>query len=337
MVAIVIGAVLLGGAISLFITNRETYNVTSDLARVQESARFAVDMMVSDLRMAGYFGCVDDVNRVTESATVVAGADALWSLAGGAALEGVDNYAAADTFAPSGSAVPDNPTDDAGAAVAAWSTVVGSDAVMLRYIRARLPAHQVTGSTGNTVTVNSAADFAADQIIGVADCGAAEIMQVDSIAGTTLTLDDALGRAYSAANNPVAAPMVAVRYYVAANAATGETALFRDVLTGNALRSQRLFDGVENLQFLYGVDTNGDRAPDAYLKAGEAGLQNAGDWSRVVSVRLAVLLRTLDAFGTAREYVLPPLLDQTHGNNNGYNDGFRRRVFTTTAAVRNLG
>ena len=59
MVAITIGAILLGGAVTLFINNRDTYKTTNELSRLQETARYALDMIVKDIRMAGYFGCAD--------------------------------------------------------------------------------------------------------------------------------------------------------------------------------------------------------------------------------------------------------------------------------------
>jgi hypothetical protein len=55
---------------------------------------------------------------------------------------------------------------------------------------------------------------------------------------------------------------------------------------------------VETLRFLYGVDTNGDGAPDQYLTAAQIGVPNpavapaspANDWRNVVSVHVALLM-----------------------------------------------
>ena len=70
MVAITLGAILLGGAVTLFVNNRETYNVTNDLARLQETARFAMDTIIKDLRMAGYFGCHNRLDAVENNLAV---------------------------------------------------------------------------------------------------------------------------------------------------------------------------------------------------------------------------------------------------------------------------
>ena len=88
MVAITIGGILMGGAVSLFITNKETYTVTTDLSRMQESARFALDLIVRDVRMAGFFGCHDDLANITNSVTTPGVDGELWDTA--SALEGYD-------------------------------------------------------------------------------------------------------------------------------------------------------------------------------------------------------------------------------------------------------
>ena len=48
--------------------------------------------------------------------------------------------------------------------------------------------------------------------------------------------------------------------------------------------TQPLIEGVSDLQFVYGVDVDGDRAADRYLKADQVAVMS--DWSRVMSVRV---------------------------------------------------
>jgi type IV pilus assembly protein PilW len=66
LVAIALGGLLMGGAISLFVNNRATYEVTNDMARLQENARFALQILTQDIRMAGYTGCLDEVSEVND-------------------------------------------------------------------------------------------------------------------------------------------------------------------------------------------------------------------------------------------------------------------------------
>ena len=57
MVSLVLGLVLIGGVLNIFISNRETYRVTENLTRMQENARTGFDFMARDLREAGQNPC----------------------------------------------------------------------------------------------------------------------------------------------------------------------------------------------------------------------------------------------------------------------------------------
>jgi type IV pilus assembly protein PilW len=56
MVALAIGSFLMIGAITVFMQSRTTFRVTESLARLQENARFALDAIEPDIRMAHYWG-----------------------------------------------------------------------------------------------------------------------------------------------------------------------------------------------------------------------------------------------------------------------------------------
>ncbi len=62
--------------------------------------------------------------------------------------------------------------------------------------------------------------------------------------------------------------------------------LSRYTLTGNRFVKQRLVNGVAQMQFEYGVDSNGDSLVEQYLSA-----NHVLDWQRVLSVRVFVLLK----------------------------------------------
>jgi len=56
MVALAIGAFLMLGAVTVFVQSRTSFRVTESLSRLQENARFALDTMEPDIRMAHYWG-----------------------------------------------------------------------------------------------------------------------------------------------------------------------------------------------------------------------------------------------------------------------------------------
>lgn len=125
------------------------------------------------------------------------------------------------------------------------------------------------------------------------------------------------------------------------NAQVGENATASNVLSisnSNSLQcvsggqTQPIVDNVENMQILYGVNANNNQwgVADRYLPASD--VESAGQWDRVVSVRISLLLRTAEnnladspqpyTFNGAT--VTPATTDR-----------YLRRVFTTTVTLRN--
>ncbi|NCF27480.1 MAG: hypothetical protein GWP69_08855 [Gammaproteobacteria bacterium] len=361
LVAITLGAIILGGAVTLFVNNRDTYNTTNELSRLQETARYALDMMVKDIRMAGYFGCADRGDTVTLNVPVV-DAGELWDInmdpGAGAIIPPIEGFEAAfpaNEFMPSGFDVTVG-TNGAGGEVLA-----GTDAITLRYIAGSMidvaPAngtldYQVTADAVNgassTITADSTTGFALNQVAAIADCGGSDIFQITAAPTATTVQANALSRGYNAASSPMIAPYVGVRYYVGdnGNGPGGEVypSLYRTIITPGALTesNQELFEGVEFMQILYGVDTSGNGIPDSYVRSGDAPLSTAdpaGNWANIVSVRISIVVRTIDQYGReidTNTYTVNDHDDVLSPRFNPVDDNRRRRVFTTTTMVRNL-
>jgi len=88
-----------------------------------------------------------------------------------------------------------------------------------------------------------------------------------------------------------------------------------------------LIEGVENLQILYGEDTDNDGVVNRYVSA-----PNVTLWNAVKSVRIALLVSTVQKVGStdSRQFVLlntPPV--------GPFSDGRSRRVFSRTILLRN--
>ncbi len=125
-----------------------------------------------------------------------------------------------------------------------------------------------------------------------------------------------------ASNTPLAGTTVVNTFYV-----TAANTLNCIDAAGN---DQLLVDGVENMQVLYGVDSNNDFVADMYIPASTVAVN--GDWSRVVSIRLALLVSSIDRATNFTDNVVYNLLGT---NTVPAGDNLRRQVFTTTIAFRN--
>ena len=58
MIALLIGAFLIGGVLQIFISSKQTYRMQQNLSRLQENGRFALDFIGRDVRMTSSWGCL---------------------------------------------------------------------------------------------------------------------------------------------------------------------------------------------------------------------------------------------------------------------------------------
>jgi type IV pilus assembly protein PilW len=110
-----------------------------------------------------------------------------------------------------------------------------------------------------------------------------------------------------------------------------------------ALTAQELVSGVENMQVLYGVDTDNDQVPNYYATADEVQADANASWDRVVSIRVALVVQSDNysvdkaSTSTTNLYML--------GSGRGYTDNVilatpadqrLRRVFIQTFSFRSM-
>jgi type IV pilus assembly protein PilW len=104
--------------------------------------------------------------------------------------------------------------------------------------------------------------------------------------------------------------------------ASGEPALFRQEFNNPP---EELIEGVEDMQILYGVDTDNDQFPNQYMSA-----DAVIDFDDVVSVRVMLLVRSIDDFVTE-----DPQTYTYNGVTTTPADRRIRQVFSSTIALRN--
>ena len=102
--------------------------------------------------------------------------------------------------------------------------------------------------------------------------------------------------------------------------------LFCEPGSGGSASRINIADGVENMQLLYGVDSDDDQSADFYVDA-----DSVSDFSTVVSIRVSLLIRSRDRVTSAP-------MAFTYGGITTTDPGDRRMrlVFNTTIALRNI-
>ena len=312
LVALVISLFLLGGIVQVYLGNKTTFKFTNALAEIQENGRFALDSMSQDLRLSNEWGCVpfnpadtDNINNTLSAATVPGYNSNFHDFTNEEAVEGTNN-----------------------------AGLNGSDTVTIRGGKpgqANVESPFYPTGTARLTTSNSAR-ISANDIVLVTRCGAndllvdaeADILRVTtstSINGNTQTdLTFAGNKSQQFENDASVIELQTVTYSIAAGA-SGEPSLVRTEF-GTAVE---LVEGVEDMQILYGVDNDNDQFANQYVSS-----NNVADFEDVVSIRLMLLVRSIDDFVTET-----PQTYLFNGAQTTPADTRLRQVFTATVALRN--
>jgi len=83
MVALAISAILLFGLSQIFVGSKNVYRLQEGMSRVQENARFVLQYLESNVRMAGYMGCGNDVDLTIKAGSPPAFVNHLGALESG--------------------------------------------------------------------------------------------------------------------------------------------------------------------------------------------------------------------------------------------------------------
>ncbi|MEN1927568.1 PilW family protein [Luteimonas sp. MJ250] len=278
MVALAISSLLILGLVQVFSASRSAYQLSEGLARTQENARFAIDFLQRDIRMAGHFGCVNDqahfVKNEGDPRQHFGGAGTITPGAGHPLdfTVSVEGYEAPGTGPGQSLTIGGSWAIPAGmpAEVAALDPARGSDVLVLRYLyNEGAPVTGIaTAGSGETLTVDASRFGAltnggvpAPVMFGVTDCNHADVFPGATGGGTTVSTpaNYSFEGRYVPAPNGLATLYRAesIVYYVAMNSA-GEPALWRARADGAgaypAANREELVEGIESMQLLFGQD-----------------------------------------------------------------------------------
>ena len=321
MVALVMGLIVMGGVIQIFVSSKLTFNMSDDFSMLQENVRFAVDTLDYDIRMAGHWGGVGD-----EMIKVVSTFSGNCSVLIGDVKKPIEVIEGAAS-----------PPSSVSACIGSTDYIANSDILIVRYGDAN-GRTTTAGVDGGTVYVRALPARATEVRIG------------SDMANSKIP-DDAAGK-YTVFNYPY---NVALYFVSPCSDATGCSAssddgdpiptLSRYTLSGSSLTLQPLVQGVETLQIELGLgDTKKAGLPiESYKDADEMA---ATDWPKISSVRLSVLARSRniavgyeDPEGAAGEDGYELVGNDTADKYKPVGDALRypRRVITHTVKVRNRG
>jgi type IV pilus assembly protein PilW len=325
MLAMLIGTIIIGGVLSLFVSTRDTQRTSEDQLQLSGDARFAIETIAYDLRHTGYWGDIDVNNAIVcrlGDPTCQAG-DQLPVATGDCS-----NGWYADT------ANPIIATYDVSTFVTTCTSngyMAGTDVLGLHLV--------------DTNTV--ADDLLAADIVYMRSNTQAGGLFVGNTIPTTGSYEGLYDWAFdvSASQQTFNRALKAHVYYVSTYTdVPGDNmpSLRRTELkVGPVMDDQVLLSGVEDFHVQFGVDiwpagqTRADEFANTYVNADNIPLDASGNimWSRVRTVKIWLLMRAerqdRDNITSAQTFTLGNNLPDT------YNDGFRRFLVSSVVKLRN--
>ena len=297
MISLVIGVILVYGAVRLLVDSRNTQRASESTASVQEIATYALAVLEPDVRLASYWGKTNRADLVSGATAATSSRSALDTLVVGNC--GVNFTVDLAQYLQATDGVYS-------LACAAQSFVADTDVLVVRHASAEVTAL------------------------------AAGVLQLQSgpLRGQLIT-DGTRPTGFGAPPATVTHDVEVNAYYVGslANNVDGQPqwALRRKRLTsvGGAptIIDEEVVRGVQDLQVELGFDTGNDGAADVYVNPGSEPASGL-----LVAVRLSLLVVSEERDQGHVETTAYTLANRTH---SAYSDSRHRRVVVKTLVLRN--
>lgn len=262
MIAMLLGLLLIGGVLQIFLSSKQTFSSNTALSRVQENGRFALGLITYDLRNAGYKGeCVSLLNNLTGLTDVRYTLDM--------ALQGWE----------SSQTIP------------SWFTETrrsGTDAILLKHAAATSGATPSAASTSSSINTTAETGIAQNTILVLADPIGCDMFKNNSGAtASAVSVDSAtFGHTYPSTADIL--KFESTIYYIKNNSA-GSPSLYR-IRYNSGATAEEVAEGIQDLQIKYAVgDANGAVSGD-YVDA-----SSITNWANVVSAQVTVTAISTDS------------------------------------------
>lgn len=272
MIAITLSSLLMLGVVRIFLSSKATYTSNQALSAMQESGRFAVELMARDIRHTGYKGqCLGlPTNHLDD------GSEELWTMQD-EPLKGWDTTS------------PD---------FIARDVAVGSHVLFVQFAAGGTDVEGAVGNaaSNNTLQLDAEPDtaIAAGEVVLIADGLGCDLFENTSGAADALAKAGSTHWSYDYTGEFEVLGFQSLAYYVAEDdegVPTLYRSRFRPDLTGES--AEALVPRVASLMIEYGIAT--DRVVDEYVAASEV-----PDWGQVAAVRLKLGIETPE--GLAQEF-----------------------------------
>jgi type IV pilus assembly protein PilW len=370
LVAMAISLFLLAAIGLVYMTSKTGFTYANNTSRMSEDASFAVESVSRDIRMAGFAGCTgasmdagtDGILYTADDVPKNPKLDKVTGLTLTAAQQ--PNPFSTTVFSASTAVLG---FDGTGTAAAAARTALGTSSSYTMVPNSAVL--YVAGGSANAVQINTITTAASDRIeIGTADpynwsnnfassakpfflisdCKGSEVFRASSMATSagikslvTDTSPAVFLNTYS--QDAIIMPLVTSTYFLATRTGATNPSLYRRNFNGSLTTVEEIVPNVEAMTFQYGENTsciNNDASctasttPSYRSDVYRADSTSVLDWSRVVSVRIGLIMVSEDASQTTGADPAITWLGGTY-TPASTTDRRLRRPYSTTVSIRN--
>ncbi|MDT3718950.1 PilW family protein [Pseudomonas oryzihabitans] len=319
MIALLLGLLLMGGVMQVFLSSRQTYQTNSALSQVQEAGRFALDFLAYDLKNAGYGGECISARPVDRTPATLPKNDLRYEL--GSGIEGW------------------NGTDETN--VPSWLNTLyidpakhstGTDLILLKHA-AGATGIELANPVDNGATILTATAATGQppgSLLVISDAaGCTLFVNQNASTDTTLSTPITMNRAYP--RTAIVSSYQSTLYYIGPSNISADIPALRRIryLSSSTFAAlevdEELVTGIQDLQIQYAQgDATGQITGD-YHDA-----QLITDWSSVISAQISLIAVSRDT-----RAVVPNQQFTFRGNNVTLANGRLGQVFTQTVSIRN--
>ena len=319
MIALTLGLLLSAGVISVYVNSKTTFEQDEEVARLQESGRFALKILSKNLSMAGFFGGVLESDAVIGGPAVTGSCGGGWEFDISEPLTFVNDASGANANAALACI-------DAGDVYNDAATSVTPDVIGIKRAVGDQALEDGEWNTDKGVSQTSFKSKPNQAYLRI-------VYSTNSIELITVSeAEPMLGEDASVDSGVDYWKYEAMAFFIRSYSEAGDgiPTLCAERLRQTTVSTECLVEGVENIQIEFGIDTDTDGNIDYFTDD-----PTTGELSAAASARIYVLMRSINTVpGGMNE------ADRLYQMGNTavagpFNDDFYRRVFSTTVLLKN--
>lgn len=312
LLSLFVGGFVLAGVMFTYMGMKMSTSDTLDMGELQESGRLAMDILKRDIELAGFWGnfLLTPNDSFLTNAPPSSPSDDCFEGANNGTFPELGSNSAFKVFYA-------KEAESSNELSCISSPTSGSDILQVK----RVLGEEVTGATVSSNTYFIGTPQTARFLRGTG--------------GALSTSGNA--KVWEYAHNVY---FVQDQSYTLNGKAVEVPTLRRMRLSNGEMISETVMEGVENVRFLFGLDTNSDSRVDMYKTSSQ---MSQTDWDQqnavVTSVQIFILVRTLeedkDNPPGSQTFILGG--EGEHTRKLSFDDNFRRKLLTSTVRLVNVG